>query len=146
MTDLLKLVWSFPSRLVRSLFVLIRLLFIVLISSKDMETMEFTVIMRIVKALSVTPPDGFCREVGNDRLELGDAVTHLVVRHVGEDGLGDREVESRLELLELEHGRLEDGGSLVDPALSQNPLAQANVWRERLHAEIVPILQIRNGA
>jgi|TARA_R100000656_G_scaffold122356_1_gene97913 hypothetical protein len=36
-----------------------------------METMEFTVIMRIVKALSVTPPDGFCREVGNDRLELG---------------------------------------------------------------------------
>ena len=56
MTALLKSVWSFPSRLVRSLFVLIRLLFIVLISSKDMETMEFTVIMRIVKAMSVTPP------------------------------------------------------------------------------------------
>tara|TARA_Y100001951_G_C11090903_1_gene156659 strand:+ start:29 stop:298 length:270 start_codon:yes stop_codon:yes gene_type:complete len=71
MIALLKSVWSFPSRLVRSLFVLVRLLFIVLISSKDMETMEFTVIMRIVKALSVTPPDGFCREVGNDRLELG---------------------------------------------------------------------------
>ena len=78
MTDLLKLVWSFPSRLVRSLFVLIRLLFIVLISSKDMETMEFTVIMRIVKALSVTPPDGFCREVGNDRLELGITFEVLV--------------------------------------------------------------------
>ena len=71
MIALLKLVWSFPSRLVRSLFVLVRLLFIVLISSKDMETMEFTVIMRIVHALSVTEPDGFCRHVGDDRLELG---------------------------------------------------------------------------
>ena len=71
MTALLKSVWSFPSRLARSLFVLMRLLFIVLVSIKDGETMEFTVIMRIVKALSVTEPDGFCRHVGDDRLELG---------------------------------------------------------------------------
>ena len=71
MTALLKSVWSFPSRLARNLFVLMRLLFIVLVSIKDGETMEFTVIMRIVKALSVTEPDGFCREVGNDRIELG---------------------------------------------------------------------------
>ena len=71
MTALLKSVWSFPSRLARNLFVLMRLLFIVLVSIKDGETMEFIVIMRIVKALSVTEPDGFCREVGNDRIELG---------------------------------------------------------------------------
>mgnify|MGYP003151441513 CR=1 FL=1 len=89
MTALLKSVWSFPSRLVRSLFVLVRLLFIVLISSKDMETMEFTVIMRIVKALSVTPPDGFCREVGNDRLELGITFEVLVDPHDDLDEIGE---------------------------------------------------------
>ena len=70
MTALLKSVWSFPSRLVRSLFVLVRLLFIVLISSKDMETMEFAIIMRIVRAMSVGEPDGFWRDKG-DRIELG---------------------------------------------------------------------------
>ena len=71
MTALLKSVWSFPSRLARNLFVLMRLLFIVLVSIKDGETMEFAVLMRIVRRMSVSEPNGFCREVGNDRLELG---------------------------------------------------------------------------
>ena len=78
MAALLKSVWSLPSRLARNLFVLMRLLFIVLVSIKDGETMEFAVLMRIIRRMSVSEPNGFCREVGNDRLELGITFEVLV--------------------------------------------------------------------
>ena len=89
MTALLKSVWSLPSRLARNLFVLMRLLFIVLVSIKDGETMEFAVLMRIVRRMSVSEPNGFCREVGNDRLELGITFEVLVDPHDDLDEIGE---------------------------------------------------------
>ena len=88
MAALLKSVWSLPSRLARHSFVLMRILFIVLISIKDGEMMEFAIIMRIVRAMSVGEPDGFWRDKG-DRIELGVKFEVLVDPHDDLDEIGE---------------------------------------------------------